>query len=100
MPRRRALQEISGNSERRQELSQSLRYRIVGAVENGVPKRQVARFYNVDPKTVRETVYLDPLHFNQESLPRSGMPRTWSRHLERKILCFIRKVPKASYPRI
>jgi hypothetical protein len=54
----------------------------------------------VDLKTLRETVHLDPLRFDQESLPRSGMPRTWSRHLERKILRFIRKVPKASYPRI
>jgi hypothetical protein len=91
---------IDGNRRRSFELSEALHLRIAGAAENGVSPADISRNYKIPYDTVYYTIQRDLMRQNGKSLPRSGMPKKYGRRLKRKILRFIRKVPKATYEKI
>jgi transposase len=97
---RTPLREINGNRQGRIELSTSLRQRVAGAHDCKVAKSSIARLFEIPRSTVRNTIKLDPLRIDQESLPRSGRPRLVTDRDERYILRFVRQKPKATYPQI
>jgi transposase len=97
MPRT-PLGEIDPNGRRRNELSVSLRNRICGARDAGKDIAQIAQMYKTPKSTIRDTLKLNSLRKDGQSLPRSGAPTKITAALERKILRFIRRAPKATYP--
>jgi hypothetical protein len=53
--------------------------------------------YETLKSTVRDTLRLDSIRHEGNTLPRSGAPSKVTPGLERRILRFIRRVPKAGY---
>jgi transposase len=94
---RRPLQEISGNSIKRKELSPYQRGQIVGAARGGMSQAEIAKAFNVAKSTVFDTLFNALERHNGESKPRSGRPLCYAECEERIILRFVRLNPNSSY---
>lgn len=96
MPRIR-LRAISGNIRRGIELTPSLPSRVCGAHDFGVGIAEISCTYEIPESTIRSTLKFDPIRIDNETPPRSGAPIRVSTYIERKILRFVRTIPKTEH---
>jgi hypothetical protein len=94
---RRPLQEISGNSTIRKELSPFQRGLLVGAANVGCIPAQISKDFNVPDSTVQYTLNSESLSTTSKSNPRKGRPLSYTPRKERLILRFVRKNLKSTY---
>jgi hypothetical protein len=96
MPRT-ILGEISGNRGVGNELTPNARGQIQGSRKIGGSWGQIRDTLKIPKSTARNTVRLAAARVDGESRPRSGRPPKYDLRDERRILRYIRYIPKAIY---
>jgi len=99
-PNRKALGPISGNIQKRRELTPYERGKIAAAAELGLRKAEIQAVYNHPESTIRKTISLDPLRNQGTFLPRSGRPKKYTAHDKRVLLRHVRLNPKDTYAQV
>jgi transposase len=99
-PKRRPLGEISRNVQKRKELDPFTRGQIIGASKCGISTSAIGKRLSIPRTTVRDTLSLNQLRNNGESLPRAGRPRLTSKQDERLLLRIVRRFPKYTYQQL
>ena len=96
-PKRAALSEISGNTQRGPNLTPEERLTIIAKSRAGVSTMELAQEFNRDASTIRRTLYRAAKHNTIYDLPRPGRPKVISEHQRRIIWRLVRKSPKVTY---
>ena len=99
-PNRKVLGPISGNIQKRRELTPYERGKIAAAAELGLRGAEIKAAYNHPESTIRKTISLDLLRNQGTSLPRSGRPKKYTAHDERVLLRHVRLNPKDTYAQV
>jgi transposase len=100
MAPRRALRPISGNKQRRKELTKVLRGEIGGRHDAGQKNVQIASKVKKSPSTIHETLHLRKERKDGASLPRSGRPKKVTDRTRNRIVRYIRQNPFSTYEKI
>ena len=87
---------ISGNIDKRKELSPYMCGRIIGEYEKGARPAEISKVLQIADSTIRDTISLDPLRDEGYSKPPSGRLEKYSEGFKRNLVHFVRKEPKAS----
>ena len=99
-PPRRLLGVVSGNIDKRKELSPYMRGKIIGQYEKGAKPADISRELRIADSTVRDTISLDLLRDKGYSKPRTGRPEKYFERFKRNLVHFVRREPKASMAKI
>jgi len=97
---RRVLGPISGNIQKRKELSPYVRGKIIGARLASATPTQMSQQLNLHDSTIRTTIKRDPLRNNGESQPRPGQPKTYTDRDVRNLVRHVRINPKDTYAQV
>lgn len=100
MPQRRPLAPISGNEQRRRELSPGLKREIFGRADAGQSVADIAQRRSLPKTTVRAVIRRYEERGTAANLPRSGRPTEMTPQDERHILRIIRRDCHITYDRL
>ena len=88
--------EISGNRQRKNDLSPEVRAAVCGSLAAGQSPTAVAKSFKIGRATVYRTLHRFQEQNNFKSRPRTGRPRSSSTREERYIVRIVRRFPKIS----
>ena len=85
---------ISGNIQKKKQLTPYQRGKITGAAQFGHSPAEIAKEFNRPDSTIRTTLKLDPLRDKGETRERSGRPCEYTERDIRKLIRHVRINPK------
>jgi hypothetical protein len=94
---RRPLQDISGNSTIKKELSLYQRGIIVGVTQAGANMGEISKAHSTAKSTIQDTLKLNSQRDNGKSRPRSGRLFSYTARDKYKVLRFVRVSLKSTY---